>query len=79
MITAISLVFMKLIIWPSFSVKVVNTIKAFVKNLLNFCTFFAMAFLNLTFPFEKQSIYNLVTILNLYCRLQCTATFSVEW
>ena len=53
-ITRISLVFMKLIIWRSFSVKVVNTITAFVKELLNFAFFFlAMGFLNLAFPFEK--------------------------
>ena len=64
MITRISLVFMKLIIWHSFSVKVVNTITAFVKE-LKFLHFFflAMGFLNLA----------------LYCRLECTATFSVEW
>ena len=53
MITGLSLVFIKLIILPSFSVKVVNTIKASVKMLLNFCIYFAMAFLNLAFPFEK--------------------------
>ena len=70
---------MKLIIWPSFSVKVVNTIKKAFGEKLKFLPFFAMAFLNLTFPFAKQSICNLVTILNIYCRLQCTATFSVEW
>ena len=53
MIRVISLPFIKLIIWPSFSVKLVNTIKALVKEPLNFLHNFAMAFSNLNSPVEK--------------------------
>ena len=72
MITAISLLFIKLIIWPSFSGKLVNTVKSFVKKLLKFCILSQRNFYISALLLRKQSICNLVTILSLYCRLQCT-------
>ena len=53
MMRAISLPFITLIIWPSFSVKLASTIKALVKEALNFLHNFAMAFSNLSSPVEK--------------------------
>ena len=53
MITATSLFFIKLIIWPSLAVKLVNAIKALVKKTVKILHSFAMAFLNFSSFFEK--------------------------
>ena len=73
MITAISFLFIKLVIWAlPFSVKLVNIEKSLVKKLLKSWIFFQRNFYISALLLRNQSICNLVTILSLYCRLQCT-------
>ena len=60
----------KLIIWPSFWVKLVNTIKGLLKKTLNFCSLFQRPFKIWALLWRNQSIFNLFTILSWYSRLQ---------
>ena len=60
------MLFINLIILPSLSIKLGNAIIVWVKFFLNVCISI------LALPLRKQGICNLVTILSLYCSLQCT-------